>query len=183
MKNCGQEGFSVMEMVVVFLIIGILTIIVMPNLSKFRIKGIQSHAKNELSSLYSSEKIFFAAYGSYHSSLPYIGYIPSGIPLDNNNCPTYEEKNTWSNRHYGVGFASSAHIPTFEGQSLKCGTSNSGETADYMSYPRTGANLLDDLRSLNQEGITYVNQTGFKATAVGNFSKENFVGSRQIMDE
>lgn len=73
-----QSGFSLVELMVVVAIIGVLASIAVPKVSKYIAKARQSEAKTQLSSLYTSEKAFFAEYTAYHGMFGAIGYSPEG---------------------------------------------------------------------------------------------------------
>jgi len=82
MKNVrilkSQAGFSLVELMVVVAIIGILASLAIPSIGKYMAKARQSEAKTQLSSLYTSEKAFFAEYTAYDSRFGSIGYSPEG---------------------------------------------------------------------------------------------------------
>jgi type IV pilus assembly protein PilA len=73
-----QGGFSLVELMVVVAIIGVLASIAVPAVNKYIAKARQSEAKTGLSSLYTSEKAFYAEYTAYHSAFEAIGYSPEG---------------------------------------------------------------------------------------------------------
>lgn len=73
-----QAGFSLVELMVVVAIIGVLAAIAVPQVNKYIAKARQSEAKTILSSLYTSEKAFFAEYSAYHDMFGAIGYSPEG---------------------------------------------------------------------------------------------------------
>ena len=73
-----QRGFSLVELMVVVAIIGVLATIAIPSIGKYIAKARQTEAKTGLSSLYTSEKAFYAEYNAYHSSFQAIGYSPEG---------------------------------------------------------------------------------------------------------
>lgn len=73
-----QRGFSLVELMVVVAIIGILAAIAIPSVNKYMAKARQSEAKTNLSSLYTSEKAFFAEYNIYDNRFAAIGYTPEG---------------------------------------------------------------------------------------------------------
>ncbi|WP_374032443.1 type IV pilin protein [Bdellovibrio bacteriovorus] len=73
-----QSGFSLVELMVVVAIIGVLASIAVPSINKYLAKARQSEAKTNLSSLYTSEKAFYAEYTAYHAAFSAIGYTPEG---------------------------------------------------------------------------------------------------------
>lgn len=82
MKNVravkNESGFSLVELMVVVAIIGILASLAIPSVGKYMAKARQSEAKTQLSSIYTSEKAFYAEYTAYHSMFGAIGYSPEG---------------------------------------------------------------------------------------------------------
>ncbi|WII71409.1 prepilin-type N-terminal cleavage/methylation domain-containing protein [Bdellovibrio sp. 22V] len=73
-----QRGFSLVELMVVVAIIGVLASIAVPAVNKYLAKARQSEAKTNLSSLYTSEKAFYAEYTAYHSMFGAVGFSPEG---------------------------------------------------------------------------------------------------------
>lgn len=73
-----QRGFSLVELMVVVAIIGILAAIAVPSVNKYMAKARQSEAKTNLSSLYTSEKAFYAEYNTYDRRFAAVGYAPEG---------------------------------------------------------------------------------------------------------
>jgi type IV pilus assembly protein PilA len=77
-SRTSQGGFSLVELMVVVAIIGVLASIAVPAVNKYIAKARQSEAKTSLSSLYTSEKAFYAEYTAYHSAFQAVGYSPEG---------------------------------------------------------------------------------------------------------
>lgn len=73
-----SAGFSLVELMVVVAIIGILATIAVPQVNKFMAKARQSEAKGNLSTLYSTEKAFFAEYTTYYTGFNVVGFSPEG---------------------------------------------------------------------------------------------------------
>lgn len=78
LRKNSQRGFSLVELMVVVAIIGVLASIAVPQVNKYIAKARQSEAKTILSSIYTSEKAFFAEYSAYHDMFGAIGYSPEG---------------------------------------------------------------------------------------------------------
>ena len=77
-SRTSQSGFSLVELMVVVAIIGVLASIAVPAVNKYIAKARQSEAKTNLSSLYTSEKAFFAEYTAFDGRFAAVGYSPEG---------------------------------------------------------------------------------------------------------
>lgn len=84
-----QDGFTLVELMVVVAIIGLLSAVAIPNFQKYQARAKTAEAKLQLSAIYTAEASFFADYNIYHTCLNYMGYNPS------------EEI---SSRYYATGF-------------------------------------------------------------------------------
>ena len=69
-----DEGFTLIELMVVVAIIGILSAIAVPNFKKYQAKAKQSEAKIQLAAIYSTEVGAIADYDSYGTCLTDLGY-------------------------------------------------------------------------------------------------------------
>ncbi len=76
MKN--QKGFSLIELMIVVVIIGILSTIAVPQYQNFQKKAKQSEAKTNLSSLFTTMKTFQAEWNQYYGDFRALGYDQSG---------------------------------------------------------------------------------------------------------
>jgi prepilin-type N-terminal cleavage/methylation domain-containing protein len=76
--SCKQNGFTLIELMIVVGVIGILVSIAGPQFNKYQRKARQSEAKINLGATYSLEKSFYSEYGSYVPSFDAIGYVPEG---------------------------------------------------------------------------------------------------------
>lgn len=77
-SRASQRGFSLVELMVVVAIIGVLASIAIPSVNKYIAKARQTEAKTNLSSIYTSEKAFYAEYNGYHHMFGVIGFSPEG---------------------------------------------------------------------------------------------------------
>ena len=59
------HGFSLMEVMIVVVIIGILAALAYPNLGKYLKRARQTEAKTNLSAIYTAQKIYFTLHQSY----------------------------------------------------------------------------------------------------------------------
>ncbi|MGZ3694461.1 MAG: type IV pilin protein [Bdellovibrionota bacterium] len=73
-----DQGFTLIELMIVVGIIGILVAIAAPNFSRYQSKARQSEAKIALAAVYSGEKSFYSEYSAYIGSFDAIGFSPEG---------------------------------------------------------------------------------------------------------
>lgn len=71
-----QNGFTLVELMVVVAIIGLLSAVAIPNFKKYQAKSKLTEAKLQLSALYTAEATFFSDYNMYGGCLRYMGYDP-----------------------------------------------------------------------------------------------------------
>ncbi len=90
-----QQGFTLVELMVVVAIIGLLSAVAIPNFRKYQAKAKMSEARLQLSSVYTAETAFFSDYNIYHNCLAYMGFNPQREVL---------------NRYYSIGFKNTAAI-------------------------------------------------------------------------
>jgi type IV pilus assembly protein PilA len=114
----GQEGFTLVELMIVVAIIGILSAIAVPNFKKYQAKSKTSEAKIQLAAAYTAEVSFYGDFDSYHYCLRYMGYDPS------NEVPS---------RYYAIGFPISANRVAYndlvQGAGAITGAAGSGACA------------------------------------------------------
>jgi type IV pilus assembly protein PilA len=130
-----QNGFTLVELMVVVAIIGLLSAVAIPNFQKYQARTKTAEAKLHLSSIYTAEQSFYATYNVYHTCLKYMGYDPS------------EEINS---RYYTVGFATGPSMDTAPYSSAvnsgltttECPNSLAGDTtSSFLAGKRVASNL------------------------------------------
>ena len=132
-----QEGFTLVELMVVVAIIGLLSAVAIPNFQKYQARSKTSEAKLQLAAVYTAEQSFYSDYNVYHTCLKYMGYDPS------------EEINS---RYYTVGFQTGPAMDTTAYNSAvnsglttsECPNSLAGNTtSSYLAGKRVAGGLAD----------------------------------------
>jgi len=73
-----QKGFSLIELMMVVVIIGVLAGVGIPQYQKFQMKARQSEVKSLLTSMYTSQKAFYAEWNQYYADFNAVGYGLNG---------------------------------------------------------------------------------------------------------
>lgn len=84
-----QNGFTLVELMVVVAIIGLLSAVAIPNFKKYQAKAKVSEAKLQLSALFTAETAFYSDFNIYHNCLAYMGFDPGPESM---------------NRYFAIGF-------------------------------------------------------------------------------
>src|SRR3569833_1035048 len=87
-KLTSQEGFTLVENMIMVAIIGILASIAIPNYQKYQAKARTTEGKLYLAAVYTAEKSYQIEYSSYTSCIGSAGFAPDG-----------------TSRYYAVGVA------------------------------------------------------------------------------
>lgn len=93
LKTKKQDGFTLVELMVVVAIIGLLSAVAVPNFKKYQARAKVTEARLQLAALYTAESAFYSDFNMYANCLRYMGYDPD------------PERH---NRYYAVGFFAGA---------------------------------------------------------------------------
>jgi type IV pilus assembly protein PilA len=72
------KGFTLIELMIVVVIIGILAALAIPNFLRYQAKSKQSEAKTNLASIYVSEIAYFGENNLYTAQRPLLDWAPVG---------------------------------------------------------------------------------------------------------
>jgi type IV pilus assembly protein PilA len=153
-----QDGFTLVELMVVVAIIGLLSAVAIPNFKKYQAKAKMSEAKLQLSALYTAEAAFFSDFNIYHNCLPYMGFDPGPES---------------ANRYYAVGFNTAATTETVAYTAATNSGLNAGECPQTNAVTQGGtaansANNATWFPAGKGIGALIANAVGFiSATALG----------------
>lgn len=89
LKTKKQDGFTLVELMVVVAIIGLLSAVAVPNFKKYQARAKVTEARLQLAALYTAESAFYSDFSMYANCLRYMGYDPD------------PERH---NRYYAIGF-------------------------------------------------------------------------------
>lgn len=90
-----DEGFTLVELMIVVAIIGILSAVAIPNFKKYQAKSKTSEAKVQLAAAYTALQAFYGDFGIYAQCLSYMGYDP------------HSERDS---RYFAIGFNTATSI-------------------------------------------------------------------------
>ncbi|MFA7613315.1 MAG: type II secretion system protein [Candidatus Caldatribacteriota bacterium] len=93
LKTKKQDGFTLVELMVVVAIIGLLSAVAVPNFKKYQARAKVTEARLQLAALYTAESAFYSDFNMYANCLRYMGYDPD------------PERH---NRYYAIGFFAGA---------------------------------------------------------------------------
>ncbi len=177
-----DEGFTLVELMIVVAIIGVLSAVAVPNFQKYQAKAKTSEAKVQLAAAYTSEQAFFGDFGIYASCLNYMGYNPA------------DEINS---RYFAIGFEAGSDISaTAHTSAVNSGlyaascpaafaTSTAGDTQNLYPAGKTiGATAALTTVVGSSLGTQAADATMlFTIAAAGIISSKDTTGSRWTMNQ
>lgn len=159
-----NDGFTLVELMVVVAIIGLLSAVAIPNFKKYQAKSKTSEAKLHLASIYSAEVSWFSDYDNYSTCLNLMGYDPSAES---------------QSRYYTIGFAAGNSLAnaaaTNNGANTNC--TGAGTTMASTTAPAATANIISygGLKSVGGSTATPANLTAAQAAATVSATFDTFM--------
>jgi prepilin-type N-terminal cleavage/methylation domain-containing protein len=154
----GNDGFTLVELMIVTGMIGLLAAIAIPEYNRFSERARISGAKILLSSLYTSEQTFFALNGTYTTMLDALGFEPHG------------------NLYFNIGFDSSFS----GGMGGSCYTLCSAGVVCTSSGWKCFKSAMENLDSKH---LSFANGGQFRAEAHGHVGSPPMDGVSLTIDE
>lgn len=75
-----KNGFTLIEIVIVFLIIGLLCALAIPKFDHYRLRAVRSEALSNLGSIMRTEQAYFSDNATYTDNMAALGWLPDGAP-------------------------------------------------------------------------------------------------------
>jgi type IV pilus assembly protein PilE len=84
-SSCRQQGFTLIEMMLVIVVLGILMAVALPSYQESVIKGNRAVAKAKLLEVAAKQEAYFADNKTYQDKLSFLGFAEDAIGVDNNS--------------------------------------------------------------------------------------------------
>ena len=159
-----DDGFTLVELMVVVAIIGVLSAVAIPNFKKYQAKAKVSEAKLQLSSIYTAETSFYADFNIYHNCLKYMGYDPT--PEANSRYYTTGILAAAANTAGAHAAAENSGLSVVTGTVDGCGLANEASLPGKSTF-LAGKIVSGTVAPASELTGTLANDTQFTAAAAG----------------
>jgi type IV pilus assembly protein PilA len=174
-----QEGFTLIELMVVVAIVGVLVALAIPQYAKYQSRARQTEAKTTLGSIYTAEQSFSVENGSFTECLTQIGASTTGNSF-----------------YYTAGFLGTAAAKCSSTTGLSCFgyqwnaaagtvTASCGAAASAANLASTANSIADAAATLPAQGkLTgdVTNNSTFTSMAIGDISTTSTTYDTWTMD-
>jgi type IV pilus assembly protein PilE len=113
--NKKLNGFSLMELLVVLIIIGVLTLLALPNLMPLITRAKTTEAKVQLQHVHMLETTWFYTYSRYSNNLDDIGYVQEKLVTEEGQANYLIEIIEADNKHFK---ARATSVTDFDGDGI-----------------------------------------------------------------
>jgi type IV pilus assembly protein PilA len=153
-----QEGFTLVELMVVVAIIGLLSAVAIPNFKKYQAKSKTSEAKLQLAAIYTAEQSWFSDYDNYASCLQQMGYDPH---------PEVQS------RYYAIGFPAATY-------STNSNSVNNGAPPACIDATTVTLHNAAGLSASSAGGFAAWKQINAYRAAAGDFTNDNIFAATLV---
>lgn len=132
-----QDGFTLVELMVVVAIIGLLSAVAIPNFKKYQAKSKATEAKLQLSAIYTAEQAFFSDYNMYAHCLTYMGFDPGPEA---------------ANRYYALGFVTPV---AYDGNAFTAAQNSGLNNNATTGCPNTATAMAGGVNAVSNNASTW----------------------------